>query len=70
MGLFESFVLLSPDVGATAADPLSEFCNDLATAPDEVFNNKLYWSVAVNFFNNLFAHPFLVEFNFLIITLH
>lgn len=39
MGLFESFLLLSPDVGATAADPLSEFCNDLATAPDEVFNN-------------------------------
>lgn len=25
----------SQDVGATAADPLSEFCNDLATAPDE-----------------------------------
>lgn len=42
VGLFESFVLLSPDVGATAADPLSEFCNDLATTPDEVFNNKLY----------------------------
>lgn len=34
---FKVFLLLSLDVGATAADPLSEFCNDVETAPDEVF---------------------------------
>lgn len=32
---FKVFLLLSLDVGATAADPLSEFCNDVETAPDE-----------------------------------
>ena len=34
--------LLFLAAGACASDPLSEFCNDLQTAPDEVSTMNLY----------------------------